>query len=262
MIIALYGPDDFRRRQKEKFYIAEFAKKHSGIGVGRFDFSEEGALEKFQNFVKNRSIFEPYKLTVLGSLFEAPEAVLREMAKELKALADVKEITILISEEKTALKELNTVLKKAFSTEKFEYLEGEEWEKFVKSEVKNLSIALSDSAVKFLAQAYQGDTWRLVTEIQKISFLDKKTIEKSDLEKLDIEITPNFWNLLHGLKSRDLKERLISLDGVLDQNEPAAKVFNILAYQWPEKLGDFADYDVAVKSGKMDYEEALVDLII
>jgi hypothetical protein len=35
-----------------------------------------------------------------------------------------------------------------------------------------------------------------------------------------------------------------------------------LAYQIPEKLPAFAEHDLNVKSGKLDYEEALVDLAI
>jgi len=44
--------------------------------------------------------------------------------------------------------------------------------------------------------------------------------------------------------------------------DPAAKIFNILAAQAGEKIPRMADYDIAVKSGKLDYEEVLLDLAI
>jgi hypothetical protein len=49
---------------------------------------------------------------------------------------------------------------------------------------------------------------------------------------------------------------------MLAANDPPAKIFNILASQWQEKTPHMAEYDLAVKSGKVDYEDALVDLLI
>ena len=49
---------------------------------------------------------------------------------------------------------------------------------------------------------------------------------------------------------------------MLALNDPPAKLFNILASQWQEKILQIAELDFAVKSGKMEYEEALLELII
>jgi hypothetical protein len=67
---------------------------------------------------------------------------------------------------------------------------------------------------------------------------------------------------MNGLKSYDLKNRLYAFESMLALGDPAAKIFNILASQWQEKIPHMAEYDLAVKSGKVDYEEALVDLLI
>ena len=53
-----------------------------------------------------------------------------------------------------------------------------------------------------------------------------------------------------------------ALETMLALSDPPAKIFNILASQWAEKTPHMAEYDLAVKSGKVDYEEALVDLLI
>ena len=60
----------------------------------------------------------------------------------------------------------------------------------------------------------------------------------------------------------DLRGRLTALERMFAENEPPAKVFNIIAYQLPGRLEEMAAYDLAVKSGKMDYEEALLDLVL
>ena len=87
-------------------------------------------------------------------------------------------------------------------------------------------------------------------------------IDKKDLDVFDFEVAPNYWGLMNGLKSFDIKNRLYAFETMLAGNDPPAKIFNILASQWQEKTPHMAEYDLAVKSGKVDYEEALVDLLI
>jgi hypothetical protein len=87
-------------------------------------------------------------------------------------------------------------------------------------------------------------------------------IDKKDLDVFDFEVAPNYWGLINGLKSFDIKNRLYAFETMLAGNDPPAKIFNILASQWQEKIPHMAEYDLAIKSGKVDYEEALVDLLI
>jgi hypothetical protein len=87
-------------------------------------------------------------------------------------------------------------------------------------------------------------------------------IDKKDLDVFDFEVAPNYWGLINGLKNYDIKNRLYAFETMLAANDPPAKIFNILASQWQEKTPHMAEYDLAVKSGKVDYEEALVDLLI
>jgi hypothetical protein len=284
MIIFLYGEDDYRREQKKRESIAEFQKKHSGLGVGYFDLADETGGTEFQNFIKNQSIFEPVKLAVLENVFSAShgENSNAELIAELKSLTDKQNTTVLISEKEKPTKAFKFLLNKPILAQEFDYLSGAEWRKFIAKEAGRLAVKFSDSALYFLAEVYKNDTWRLVTELQKVSFLDKPAtveasadakaladksagkpiIEKSDLEKLELELTPNFWDLLSGLRRPVLRERLAALTKLFAMNEPAGKIFNIAAYSWPEKLPAMAGYDLAVKSGKMDYEEVLLDLVI
>jgi hypothetical protein len=65
-----------------------------------------------------------------------------------------------------------------------------------------------------------------------------------------------------GLRGKEVSGRLRALETLLAQSDPAAKIFNILASQWKEKTLQIADYDFAVKSGKLEYEEAVLDLVL
>jgi DNA polymerase III delta subunit len=261
MIIFLYGPDDYRRSEKKRSIIAEFSKKRSEIGLGIFDLEEKTALETLAEFLRTQSIFETAKLAVLENAFEldAPK-----LAKLLKPFVEEKNITILIAEKDKPVKALAFLLEKPAISQKFEILAGAEWASFIKTEVKENDVRLTDAAAQFLGTIYDGNTWGLITEIQKLrGFKDRGApIDKKDLDVFDFEVAPNYWGLINGLKNYDIKNRLYAFETVLAANDPPAKIFNILASQWQEKTPHMAEYDLAVKSGKVDYEEALVDLLI
>jgi len=257
MIVLLLGPDDYRRDAKRKEIAAEFEKKHSGLGFSRFDLSAEGELERLREFLESQSIFEAAKLASVTGIWDSPEA-----AKTLKTFGERAGTTILISAAEKPPKAFDFLKKsKNMLIQEFPHLSGPAWRKFLRQETDREGAKLSPAALEYLAQAYQNDAWRAVTEIRKIALWDRE-VERGDLEELDIELTPDFWRTVNGLKSPRLSERLMTFERVSLRNEPAAKIFNILAAQWPDRIGRFAAYDLAVKSGRCDYEEALTDLVL
>lgn len=262
MIIFLYGKDDWRREEKKRAVIAEFLKKHSALGFGKFDFAEEGHPDRFMDFIRNQSMFEPLKLVVLENAFEGDAALL---AKEFALVGNRASVTLILSESEEPPKELEFLIAKpengkSILSQEFKPLAGYEWEQFIRGEAKRRELALTPRALSFLQAVHEGDSWGLVTELEKLSFLNGRTLDQIDLEQLGLDLTPNLWNLVTHFKSPNLARRLGALEGILGSGEPAGKVFNFLIYQWPEKMPQFAAYDVAVKSGKLDYEEVLVDL--
>jgi DNA polymerase III delta subunit len=260
MIIFLYGPDDYRRSEKKNSIIAEFSKKRSEIGLGVFDLQEKTGLENLGEFLKTQSIFETAKLAMLENAFEldAPK-----LAKLLKSFVEEKNITILIAEKDKPVKALAFLLEKPVLAQKFEQLAGAEWTAFIRAEAKKNDVALTPAAAQFLGTVYDGNTWGLITEIEKLGgFKNGGMIDKKDLDTFDFEVAPNYWGLINGLKNYEIKNRLFAFETMLAANDPPAKIFNILASQWQEKTPHMAEYDLAVKSGKVDYEEALVDLLI
>ena len=98
MIIFLYGPDDYRREEKKRWYIDEFRKKYSGLSIEFFDLADKEAdkLAEFKNFIRNQSIFEKAKLAVLEGAFE--EGMREKISPALKNLLADKATSVLISE--------------------------------------------------------------------------------------------------------------------------------------------------------------------
>ena len=279
MIIFLYGPDDYRRTQKKLEIVAEFEKKHSALGIGSFDLTTPDALGDLTEFLRSQSIFETKKLAIVEGLFpkrkgaaddedeergtrnEEPKKEEKNIAKLLQEYLESKDITILISESKKPTKQFGFLAKKPALEQEFEALTGLIWEAFIKNEAKKQGVALAVPAIRFLAEVYQGNSWGLATELQKIASF-KKSIDLADLDKFGLTAAPNYWGLLNGVKGYDIRARLTALEALFATGDPAPKLFNILASQWREKTANMAAYDRAIKSGKLDYEEALVDLVI
>jgi len=265
MLILLYGPDDYRRAQKKKELIGEFKKKRSDLGLGFFDLDTKDWLAAFEEFIESQSLFESAKLAVFENAFEL-EA--KKLAKLLEPFEKNKSVTILLSERDKPVKALAFLLEKPSISQKFENLEGAEWLGFISLEAKKLGAKLAPTAVQFLGTVYQGNSWALMTELQKLSSYmtgvsgSPSVIERKDLDAFNLEVAPNYWMLLNGLKSPDMRTRLSTLEKLFAVNDPPAKIFNILASQWKEKTAHMAEFDFAIKSGKLDYEEALVDLAI
>lgn len=266
MIIFLYGPDDYRREQKKKELIAEFRGKRPKLGLGRFDLAGEDGFLKFQNFVRNQSIFEPVRLAVLENGFGAPAT---DLAAELKPLVKKPDILVVMSEREKLAKAFDFLFKKPLPDkqedvliQQFDHLKGAAWKNFIITEAKKRGITLTEEALYILDEAYRDDSWGLTTELQKIRFLGKQVVDRGDLEALNIELAPNFWRLITGLRSQNVRERLVALEALFSAGEPTGKLFNVAAYQLPGKLAVLAGYDAMVKSGKLDYEEALLDLVI
>ncbi len=279
MIFFLHGADEYRRLQKKNEIIAEFRKKHSGVAVSRFDFADKEEFPKFVEFIGSQSLFDPKKLAILENVFEITggESVKKDLTASLKSAAKNPNATILVSEKNKSTEGLTFLSGPAragksvnIKSQDFPYLTGAKWEAFILEIAKENGLTLQLPAVKFLAEAYQNDTWSLVTEIRKIASLPNpstssgqgKNIGIKELETLDIEINPDYFGLLKNLKNYELGVRLASLEKLFLLNEPMPRIFNMLAYQLPDKLERLAKYDILVKSGKLEYEEVLVDLVI
>lgn len=255
VVIFLYGPDDYRREAKKRELIGEFLRKHSGLGLGYFDLSETEEREKFESFVRSTSLFESMKLAVVSGICS-------DVKQILKSLLETRTVVVLISESgKVAKKDYPFLFKATVTSQEFEILEGVKWKSFIKQQALQMGASCDDEVLGFLSKIYEGDTWRLITELSKIS-CSSKPVTMKNIGEYHLEAAPDFWALVNGLKSPSGKVRLEALERLFAQNEPSAKVFNIMASLWKERTPLFAEFDIAVKSGKLDYEEALMDLAI
>ncbi|MBI4992388.1 MAG: hypothetical protein HZB99_04190 [Candidatus Harrisonbacteria bacterium] len=267
MIIFLYGPDSYRRQQKLKEIVLEYKEKHSGFSIEHFNLEDDGGLDKLKDFVKARSLFDNFKLGIVKGGSNLEKTAQKEYIELLKENLKVKEQVLVISQDKKPTKEFKFLLEKPALHQEFENLFGAELGEFFDREAKSRDLNFNSAAKDLLLGAFMNDGWGLVTELDKLSLLDEKKISLKILEDhLDASLPVNIFFIINQIRNSSRKsERLSLLEELLSRSEDAAVIFNIMAVSpyadkgWKEKV---ADYDAAVKSGKLEYDEALLDLVM
>ncbi len=249
MLIYLYGADSYRRAQKLKEIIAAYEKKHSGLTKDVFYLDEKEAFERLTLFLETQSLFGSAKLVVIYSADEAPGS-----AKLLKTFLEEKTTTIIVISDKKLPKEFAYLLKKPAITQEFEPLETSALYAFIKKEAEERGATLTSDTLRYLSELFGADTWGIVTELEKLALGGRVST---------VLHPPAFFPLVQQIKRRgDMRSCLLALGHLLETEDPAA-IFNVTAsIADPELKIKMADYDIAIKSGKLEYEEALLDLAI
>ena len=266
MIIFLYGPDSYRRRQKLKEYLDRYKKKYAALSLLNFYLEEEGEFQKLKDFVQAQSLFESSKLGAVWGIGDLEDKDKKDLIKLLKDNLESKDLTLIISSDKKPVKDFNFLLKEPVIGWEFENLIGAELEKFLEKEAAVRKLVLDNESQNLLAQVYGGDSWGLITELDKLSLLDEKKITRAILENyLNATLPINVFSSINQIRSsKNVGQRLAILEKLLGSGDPAM-VFNIFAVSpyadanWKKRV---ADYDASIKSGKLEYEEVLLDLVI
>ncbi|MFH1759029.1 MAG: hypothetical protein ABH822_00505 [Patescibacteria group bacterium] len=221
----------------------------------RFYFDESDTeWQKFKDFTNAQSLFGGSRLAIVSGLAFKDEA-----ASLFKLLVKKEGVVVLLSEEKKLGREFDFLIKRPVIHQEFANLNRQQFGGFIIKEAKERGVELSNEHSESLVGLCAGDTWAAVTELDKIS-LSKPETRNPKSETNPKSQIPNLFGAIYKLGRGDLKYRLTTLEGLLDQ-EDAAKIFNLTAYSSGRK-NEFADYDAAIKSGKLDYEMALTDFVV
>ncbi len=254
MIYFLYGPDSYRRAREEKIIIGKYKEKHSGLSIGRFDGDDEDkGWEDIKDFIKNNSLFDAYKLAVVSGIKAFADT--KENKAWLKGIAITSDVNMIISIDGAPPKALSFLLEKPVIAPDFPFLTGEKLRVFVAAEARRRGAYITEKEQAAIAMLYRNDSWGLITE------LDMRALLPSSHGALQAA-PKDFIGLINALAHGSLREKVCAAEYLLEK-EDLAKAFNILsAFVSGDAKRQMADYDVAVKSGKLDYEAALVDFAI
>lgn len=274
MVIFLCGPDSYRKSKKLNSIFEKYCQKH--ITWRHFDFnnSEEessGQFEKLKEFSNNYSMFENSKLAILNDfIFNFAKNNLKKAIEFLKSNLETKDFILIISEENNPGKDFEFLRRKPVLFQEFKNLEKNQYRLFIKKEAAIKQINLDIKSIYFLAEVFFGNTWALVNELNKLSLFNVKNFTIDDLKEIVVNpgSADNFSKFLNSvnliINQPYLSKKLSNFESLLLNQEESAKIFNFIASRAvsAKNLQKLAAYDLFIKSGKIDYEEALTDLIL
>ena len=252
MLMHVYGADSYRRSRAVRDIVVKYQTKYPSGTVGTFDCEEKEAVDKLRTFAGASGLFAKVSL----SLVYNPADGEKPLTKFLKEMGEVPHATILVVADKKLPKDFAFLYEKGVGPAKgeFEPLIGMEFLKFLKADAAEKELQVSDEQLKAIGELYAGDTWGAVTEIERVAFGGELAAKK---------LTVNFPAAMGALAgSGNLAARLKFLMLLLDSDD-AAKIFNMVA-AWArgEAKVRFADYDIAIKSGTLEYGEALLEYVL
>lgn len=247
MLRHLYGPDTYQRqRYLQEQLLAPYYKKYPDGSVGLFDFAEEDGLAQ----LKQSAGAGLFAKTLLGVVYNPAEGE-KEGAAFLKSLAENPHFSAVVISDKKLTKEFAFLYDG--KEHEFALLSGASFEKAVALEAKRLGYGVSSAQIGEVARLYDGDTWAALTELARIDA--GGTIAAPGVHY-------DFVGSMAALAAPELPRRLRALCLLLENDDPA-KVFN-MAGGWARGGGKvrIADYDIAVKSGKLEFADALFDYVL
>ena len=258
MINLLYGPDSYRKHKKAREIIAAYKQKHPQFVFQEFDFSEEGVtLEDLNNFFSSHSLFETLNFAYVKNLLSSKDK--KGVKSILKDAVSNGNSFILLYEGEEIPRGFDFLNDAPTLIQVFEKLSKEKILVFIKNESGERNARLSPDLIHTLADTYGSDTWAVVNEI------DKLALQRS-VPEFEFSAPDNFFSLLNVISGqKDYRTKLPVLERLFAAKEDGVKLFNILASQFVRKgmrVEEMAQYDIATKSGKLDYEVALVDLCL
>ncbi|MEK7465543.1 MAG: hypothetical protein AAB631_02085 [Patescibacteria group bacterium] len=269
MIIYLYGPDSYRRARKLHELVVEYRGKNKETDIFEADLEKNpDHWTNVRDFLEQPSMFADSKLAILRGANEVPERDEKEWIKTLKKELESVTIFVIAVDQAKPRKAFQFLTKPPTRAQEFPELVGVALSEFIKKECSTYGVVLSPDAFRFFADAIQNGVergWTVVRALQKTELAHFPA--PVSLNHIQTILTggqkTGVFALARGiLNARNSPEALFFLERALHEEE-AAYVFNMAGSlaQGPAIL-KMADYDVAVKSGKLEYEEALTDLAL
>ena len=267
MIIFLYGKDSYRRNRKLKELSDAYREKHAPIDMAVFDLEDNpDDWQKAGDFLNQPSMFVDSKLAVVKG---AQAVSSKEWIDILKAQIEAEKVFVIISEENPPKKEFKFLTKENVTSQKFDELEDAALAGFLKKEANLRDLLFAEDAWRFFLSYIADSKERsalAVNELEKIclsglsgeiSLARLRTVVRFERKEEVFRIASAI------LREREVGRRLGALERTFLQREAPSYVFNSLGFQASGKSAlELADYDVSIKSGGLEYEEALTDFIL
>ncbi|MFA6136235.1 MAG: hypothetical protein WC705_02665 [Candidatus Paceibacterota bacterium] len=267
MVYFIWGQDAYRRQKCAKEVLNTAQKKYPGLTVKRFYMDEEESALLLMEFLSSQNLFEMGRRACIISEFDQIKD--QSIIDKIDLLGESPDVLMIFNEswEKNEppkkISQLNI-----FKKSKQFYFGDVDFEKecvFVKGEIKNLGINCQDGAIRLLVKNYNKDTWGLINEVKKLSFLSNEI--DVDLVKSggDYQTNASFFDFSKGFSNHsNLSGKLFLWEKILSTHDEFFSLFNYLSKSASnrETINSLASADIKVKSGLLNPDQAILEIIL
>ena len=241
MLIFIYGPDNFRSREKLNEIVERFKKDgKNDLNLEIFD-GENLEFNSFKNALTTLSFFSSKRLIIVKNLLTKGSVKLLEEFNEYGSRLDSKDAVVVFWEEKDPDKrtKLFKFLKKTGKCQEFKLLENYQLGNWIKKELEKTNTAktgfclISPEAQKKIAAFVGSNLWQMKNEINKLVSYKLGKIESDDIDVLVASsITSNVFDIVDALGNKNQKDALKFLHEQLEKGENAIYLFTMIVYQF------------------------------
>lgn len=264
MIYFLYGPDSYRRQEKLREIITAYRAKHAYADMHVLDCDDGGdAWAEAIDFSNQPSMFSSSKVLVVRESGAIKE---KEWISFLKKNIATDSVFIFISDSEKPLKAFSFLLDSPHKMT-FPELFGKTLETFIQKEGKKRNVVFPRATLSvFVRLLEQSDntSWRAVSEIERFSLLGYVSVSLEDFHTHSLLSAKStvYEETKKMLRAKTYAEKLGLFEKLLLEREAPSYIFNSLSFQ----SGGcdallLADYDVSVKRGALEYEEAILSFL-
>ncbi|MFA4998503.1 MAG: DNA polymerase III subunit delta [Candidatus Paceibacterota bacterium] len=188
MILFLSGKDTYRSRHKLDEIIDSYKKANkSGLSL-KFFAGEKLSYEDFINEISSGSMFKEKKMLILKNI-STNKDFQEEFLKNIKKLTGSQEIILFYEDGEAPKSKFFDALKKDGKSQIFDVLEGLKLKNWVKKEIDNYGVKISEEAFNQLIDFTGGNLWRLSGEINKLALYKDKD-KKINIEDVVLLVKP------------------------------------------------------------------------
>lgn len=279
VVIYLYGSASYRRTRKFREVYASYRAKNALSDVIEADLTEDPeAWMRVRDFLNQPSMFASGKLAIVRNPTEVEH---REWVAALKACVGLEKTSVLAvdSSAKPPAK-FSFLLNPPAVAQEFSAFSGAKLSAFAVSEAKARGVELSRASVSMIIESAHAAFPPLPRQVSKIAALAHGAAVEWVIISLieqcallghtpipeDIRAIANFAPPLDVYRNIgaisggvSIASRLAALEKLLLSGEEPAKLFNLAAYgaRGSDAI-TLANLDISVKSGGLEYEEALL----
>lgn len=237
MVIFLYGPDNFRSRQKLKEIINQYQKIHkSGLNL-LFLNGSELKFEDFKDIFQQSSMFSEKKLLVISHICQNNDFK-EKFLKNNQEYFSSKEIILFYEEGEPKEDKFFHLLKEKGKSQFFGLLDREKLKLWLKKELVKRQIKIETLALDKLIEFVGNDLWQLNNEIEKLASYKKgEIIQTADVELLvKPKIETDIFKTIDALAQKNKSQALKLIHQHLAKGDHPLYLLTMINYQFRNLL--------------------------